>query len=210
MEKLTSIESGQLHCIERDFFNSRVVKVGDNEGYKYEGGVACFGLKIGPRYSVSDGLLHEMGHLAEVQKLDRLKMYGFGLEVKTKVHFLGKVYFEPRTWDSTKLELRVILWQEVLAERFDIEFNRNVFCKVLQYMPDFWNVPLLGYKWDVEKEGYYDQLGIKCVVDLKKRDDLRFASMWSYMDSEKETGRYTYINFVRYWRGGIDYLLRQS
>lgn len=129
MNKLTTEEQNRLDLIQKELFYSEIVKFDYHEGYKYNENIASFGIRVGPKYSISDGLLHEMAHVSEVQNLDRLKQNNFGLCIKKFVEVFGKFYPEPTTWNSTKLELRTILWQEVLAEKFDIKFNRNEFCK---------------------------------------------------------------------------------
>lgn len=204
MEKLTTEEQVWLGLIQKELFYSNAVTFDYHEGYRYKDDAASFGVKVGPKYSISDGLLHEMAHVAEVQNLDRLRQNNFGLYIKKFVEVFGKSYPEPITWNSTKLELRTILWQEVLAEKFCIQFNRNEFCKALQYMPDFFNVPMYGYKWI--EDGYYDYLGVKHAGNLKEKDELRFTSMRNYMDDQKSTGIYTYQNFKVRWDKSIDFL----
>ena len=206
MNKLTTEEQNRLDLIQKELFYSEIVKFDYHEGYKYNENIASFGIRVGPKYSISDGLLHEMAHVSEVQNLDRLKQNNFGLCIKKFVEVFGKFYPEPTTWNSTKLELRTILWQEVLAEKFDIKFNRNEFCKALQYMPDFFNVPMCGYKW--VEDGYYDESGAKHDGNLKEKDELRFKSMRNYMDDQKNGGIYTYQNFKKSWDKSIDYLQR--
>jgi len=205
MKNLTTEEQGQLELIKKELFYSDVVVFDYHEGYKYkENGVASFGLKVGPNYSISDGLLHEIGHVAELQTPDRLMQYGFGLQIKTQVFVLGKIYYEPTTWNSTKLELRSILWQEVLATHFNVKFDRNEFCTALQYMPDFLNVPMFGHKW--VEDGYYNGSGVKHNGNLKEKDELRFKSMRDYMDEQNKTGTYTYQNFKTRWDKSIEFL----
>jgi len=190
------------------FFIEGVAEVSDIQGYKYDydNRKAIFGTRVGPKHSVTDGLLHEIAHVAEVNDLSKLEVYSFGLEIKTKVHLLGRVYYEPITWNATKLEARVILWQEVLCELFNLPFDREDFATALQYMPDFMCVPVKGYKFNVEALKYLDSNGNELHGDLKHRDSLRFQSINVYMKEQKATGLYTYSEFRKRWDKAFTFL----
>lgn len=165
------------------FFIQDVAEIGSHEGYRVYDNKVSFGTQIGPVHSIEEGLLHEIAHVVEVQDLSRLKVNNFGLEIKNKVEFLGRVYFEPITWNATKLECRVILWQEVLCEIFGLSFNREKFATSLQYMPDFLCIPIQPV------EG----------MTLKEKDALRFQIINQYMTEQKNTGSYTYEEFRKKW-----------
>lgn len=187
--------------IESELFEIQdLMEIGSKEGYKFENGKAIFGTRVGPSHSITDGLLHEIAHTAELKDLKKLEILNFGLEIKTKVELFGKTYYEPITWNATKLECRVILWQEVLCEIFDLKFDREKFATALQYMPDFLNVPLWGgYKFDSDKSGYFNSLGEQLAGGLKAYDELRYKSIFEYMNEQKQTGLYTYSEFRKRW-----------
>lgn len=190
------------------FYIKDVADISDNEGYKYntEKRQAIFGTKVGPTHSVTDGLLHEIAHVAEIKDLSKLQVNNFGLEIKTKVEFLGKIYYEPITWNATKLEARVILWQEVLCNLFDLPFNREKFATALQYMPDFLCVPAKGYKFDSDSSKYLDAEGNAFTGDLKQKDGLRIQTICDYMNEQATTGLYSYSEFRKRWDKAFEYL----
>lgn len=198
-----------IECVKKDLFNPYdVIEIGNNEGYVVKDGKSIFGTRIGPIHSVRDGLLHEIAHTAEVKNLAKFNVYNFGLEIKTKVVVLGREYAEPITWNATKLECRVILWQEMLCEKFNIAFDREDFAIALQYMPDFTQVPLKGYTFDGDKCGYFNEKGEEFKESLKEKekDKLRFQSMYDYMTEEKNKGTYTYAEFKKKWSRMVIYL----
>jgi hypothetical protein len=199
------MDKDQIEKIKSElFFTDGVIEISNSEGYRYQNGKSMFGTRVGPKHSISDGLLHEISHAVELKDLNRLHHFGFGLEITTKIEVLGKIYYEPTTWNATKLEARVILWQEVLCEIFGYTFDREEFAKALQYMPDFWCVPVKGFKFNGEK--YASNTGKILSGDLKQKDNLRFQSIWDYMTTEKKTGKYTYSEFKRRWNKVLGFL----
>ena len=190
------------------FFIEGVADISTHEGYKYDYDKrqALFGTRVGPVHSIEDGLLHELAHAVELKNLEQLKYPNFGLEIKRKVEVLGRVYLEPITWNATKLELRTILWQEVLCNVFGIGFDAKKFSTALQYMPDFMCVPIKGYKFDSHLCKYVNEKGEILEGTLKEKDDLRFQSMYDYMDEQKASGIYTYPEFRKRWDKAIEYL----
>lgn len=187
------------------FFTEGIADITSYEGYRYENRVACFGMRVGPEKSIRDGLFHEIGHVAEVKNLNRLLCHNFNLEIKSKVEVLGRYYDEPRTWNATKLECRVILWQEVLCNHFGVSFDRNEFATALQYMPDHTCVPVKGYQFDAEVLEYINKNG-RILKGLQATDKLRHESICDYMTEEKNTGRYTYANFIQIWNNAFTFL----
>lgn len=194
IKEMTAAELATTHKIKESLFISDVISIGANEGYKYssETRTWCFGTRVGPHHSVSDGLLHEIAHVAEVKSLDRMLINNFGLEIKTSIIVLGHEYKEPITWNATKLEARTIIWQEVLCDHFGIPFNREEFVASLKYMADFLNVPLES------KE-----------IDFKLQDNSRIKTICNYMASEKSKGTYTIDRFKDRWNTAIKYLENQ-
>jgi hypothetical protein len=190
----------QIDLIKKElFFIPEVADVGSHEGYLFDD-KASFGTRVGPVHSITDGLLHEIAHTAEIKDQERIFVNHFNLDIKTKIEIFGKLYCEPKTWNATKLEARVILWQEVLCEKFNLEFNREKFATSLQYMPDFMLVPIYGgYKFDGEKLEYINAKGEILTGDLKYKDSLRLKTINEYMTEQKATGLYTYNEFRKRW-----------
>ena len=184
-----------------------IIELANVEGYHYAKGQAIFGTKLGPTISLVDGGLHEISHAIEVQSLDRLLKHNFGLEIKTKVVLFGKEYWEPKTWNATKLECRVILWQDVLCKRFGYEFDPKEFAKSLQYMSDFTMVPIFGCHFDYDRNEYIID-GTNEIFDSKldNRDSLRYQSIYAYMDDQKKLGIYTFPNFLKHWNKVLEFL----
>lgn len=190
------------------FYIEGVAEIHDIEGYRYdyENRKALFGTRLGPVSSIPDGLLHEIAHTAEIKDLSKLHVFNFGLEIKTKFEFLGKVYAQPITWNAIKLEARVILWQEVLCEVFGYSFDREKFATALEWMPDFTNVPIKGYKFDSDISKYVDKHGVEFVGTLKEQDKLRFQSINDYMTEQKALGIYTYSEFRKRWEKVLEFI----
>lgn len=189
------------------FFIDGVAEVGNHEGYRYdsEKRMAMFGTRVGPVHSISEGLLHEIAHTAEIKDLRRLQVLNFGLHISTQVEVLGQLYSEPITWNSTKLEARVILWQEVLCQIFKLPFDVKKFATALEYMPDFMCIPVKGYKFDSDLSTYVDLSGNK-IENYALTNTLRLHSIYDYMDEQKATGKYAYSEFRKRWDSVMEFL----
>lgn len=195
--------------IRQELFNSPVLNISENEGYRYIDEVAHFGKRVGPTKSLSDGLLHEVAHVAEIQDNSRLLQSNFGLHIKTEVHIFGKTFFEPITWNATKLEARVILWQNEICKHFGIPFDPFEFSTSLKYMADHYMVPIKGIKHD-EEIGYVNESGEKIDYDIKLFEELRHQTIVDYMNQEFSTGNYTYENFLSIWEEAKKFLENQK
>lgn len=204
------MDQNVINKIDYELFTNHNVVIGPNEGYIYIDGVAKFGTKVGPDHSIEDGLMHEIAHAAEVDNLRRIKCHGFNLKIKTEIKVLGESYCEPITWNATKLECRVILWQEILCQHFKLQFNRKDFALALKYMPDFWNVPMKGYTWDTLSSDYLDDKFKRPFKEkFEKREELRMQSIYDYMNEEKKTGKYTYKEFLVRWNKVLSFLEKE-
>lgn len=170
------------------------------EGYRrdFDKHIGLIGARIAMHTNtvecVRDGLFHEMSHFVYVNDLKKLKHHNFGLEYTTK-DSLG--YFVPTTWNGIKNELNVIVWQSLLCNQFNLEFNMFDFATALRYMDDFINVPLKGcfeheYKW------FYDR---ECTrkVEYKDKDNLRLESINDYLRVESMKSHYTLENLISRW-----------
>jgi hypothetical protein len=190
--------------IKNELFNSPVVEISDNEGYRYFEGISKFGKRVGPVKSLGDGLFHEVAHVAEIQDNSRLLQNNFGLHIKTQIVVLGQIFYEPTTWNATKLEARVILWQNELCKHFGIPFDPFKFATSLKYMADCSRVPPMGFKY-VENLGYFNvDTGEK--LNYNSIDELRHQTIVEYMKDELSSGKYTYNNFLDKWTDVIKFL----
>ena len=183
-----------------------VANITKNSGYRYTNGVAEFGSRLALECNIRDAALHDIAHAVEFKNLNRLLINNFGLQITTKVIVFGSTYFQAVTWNSTKLEARVIIWQEVLCKEFGYNFDINDYCKSLIYMDDFSCVPLHGYTYhsQVDKLGeYLDKDGNKYTGSY---DKARLKSIAEYIKDEKSKGIYTYNEFQKRWTKVIEFL----
>lgn len=165
--------------------------------------------RVGPTKSLSDGLLHEVAHVAEIQDNSRLLQSNFGLHIKKVVHVFGQTFFEPITWNATKLEARVILWQSEICKHFGIPFDPFEFATSLKYMADHYMVPIKGIRRH-EEIGYVNESGENIKYEIKLFDELRHQTIVDYMNQEFSTGKYTYENFLSIWEEAKKFLENQK
>lgn len=96
-------------------------------------GTLTLGWRAGPSEEAGN-LLHEMAHLLEIDDR-RLGKPGWGLKV-AKVVILGRPYIEPRTFQCTLREIRVMGRQKVLHEAAGIPFDTLHWAGLWPWFPD--------------------------------------------------------------------------
>lgn len=202
---LSSNELVLLETIKTDFFSkSNKIEPTKTEGYKVYNDKIQIGYRIGPTESISDGLFHEMGHILDTTNFKRLLQYGFGLEIKTSIEILGRLYYEPTTWNATKLECRCIVWQELLCKKYNLPFDTTDFSKSLQYLPDWYNVPTKDHYY---KDGdYYNSNNEKVELSLKQKDNLRYETINNFINLEKQKEFYNFTELENRWNERINFI----
>lgn len=125
------------------FFQESPVKVGTHEGQRVAEGTVLLGTKLGPTKNSLSGLVHEMGHLLEID-LPRLKQWGWGFSYGPEVEVLGQVFNEPQTYQASLRECRAIALESVIYDLIGYPYNLMELTKALVFMNDYIMVPGVG------------------------------------------------------------------
>lgn len=204
-EPLNNKEQELLEKIKLNFFSCDLTQVNSSQGYKVTDSGITFGYRVGPKFSVIEGLLHEMGHFLETTQFDKLLQYAYGLHIKSTQQCLGQIFYEPKTWQASQCECRAVIWQELFCQFYNVEFDLKDFCKAFQYMPDWHMVPRKGYQFKVDD--YYSlDTGEKFTGNYKFSEELKMETLYDYIDSEKSTGKYSLELIEPMWKQRVDYI----
>lgn len=94
-----------------------------------------------PKFSAS--LAHEMAHLIEIPATRCLR---WDLRIRSSVEVLGRMYFEPRTWQATQRECRVVAIEAAIVEWAGGSPLKTISRKAIalaRWQPDYSLIPRL-------------------------------------------------------------------
>jgi hypothetical protein len=148
-------------------------------------------------------LFHEMGHFVSTPKYEKLLVFSYGLTYN-QIEVMGQLYDQPNKWSGIKNEIKAIIYQVLLSDKFGIESEVYSWLKSLSYLPDFCNV---------HPHNTYRNEDFKCLdfdtnekLSMAQVDKRRLITMSNFYEEERIKPQYTLEYFDREWKSRVKYL----
>lgn len=175
-------EVGEMECsilreILMDWFLDRPVEAQFGvEGQAVEDGQLILGLRLGPvRGSVESGLLHEMGHLLEINDA-RILRWGWGFYYGPEQEIMGRTIAEPRTSQGVWRELKVIAYQKHLSDYYGMPLDLFRAVGALRFVPSW-----LWFKRDVLPQALKEEIDYDAGEEAAITAGVALVEAWSHL-----------------------------
>jgi hypothetical protein len=162
-------ESDSHKKIYDKFISKSKVNVFQGEGQRIRAGKLLLGTKIGPKLHELTALIHEMGHLVEIDD-ERVLRRGWGFSYGESTIVFGAVHHEPSSYSATLRECRVMAIQRIMQKSVGIESSIRELLSPLVYMHDWCLVP-----------------GRTANSTLPEVDEARFRFLTEYLENFAKT-----------------------
>jgi hypothetical protein len=189
--------------IRADYFLSPVIDFSykQRNGYIIIDNKVMFGTMMTYEPDV-EYLLHEMGHFVLFKDYNRLLLNSYGLHYP-QVEVNGEMYDIAFNWNDIKNEVRAVIFQYILAKKYNIDLDLDGWIRSLKLLDGFIHVPVDGAE-KKELKWYDNDNNIE--VPYNNYESRKIETIKKFFQEEIKKDKYNIEYFNTEWFKRVEFL----